>query len=309
MLKVKFYIKKIIEVIKILLFRSFRYKIRARKCIDSLLEGQVIIDVGASYYPHLKWDIFINNLKTNWIAIDPNSHNLLYCDNWLYKSKITKLPLAVSGEGGTKTLYMTNVDTGSSLLKPVMNSNWEHRVSYSYFFPLKESLIETVSLNSIIEKHVFNKPFALKIDIQGSEFDIIKNLSNHNLKNNLLAVEVENSMQAHPIMLGTTPFDVVYEFFISNKFELAFVKPISSPHRTTNNKIKSKYILNECDFVFLLRFDEIIKRDLTQCFMMLGLYYSYDLFSEILALANVIDKRDLNTKQREYLNTLIKTLR
>ena len=43
--------------------------------------------------------------------------------------------------------------------------------------------------------------------------------------------------------------------------------------------------------------------------MMLGLYYSYDLFSEILALANVIDKRDLNTKQREYLNTLIKTLR
>ena len=58
MLKVKFYIKKIIEVIKILLFRSFRYKIRARKCIDSLLEGQVIIDVGASYYPHLKWDVF-----------------------------------------------------------------------------------------------------------------------------------------------------------------------------------------------------------------------------------------------------------
>lgn len=190
-----------------------------------------------------------------------------------------------------------------------MNSNSEHRVLYSYFFSLKESLIEIVSLNSIIEKHVLNKPFALKIDIQGSEFDLIKNINNQKLKNNLLAVEVENSMQANPIMLGTTPFGVVYDFFISNKFELAFVKPISSPHRTTNKKIKSKYILNECDFVFLLRFDEIIKRDLTQCFMMLGLYYSYDLFSEILALANVIDKRDLNTKQRKYLNTLLKTLR
>ena len=309
MLKVKFYVKKIIEVIKILLFRSFRHKIKARKCIDSLLEGQVIIDVGASYYPHLKWDVFVNNLKTNWIAIDPNSHNLLYCDNWLYKSQITKLPSAVSGEGGSQTLYITNVDSGSSLLKPVMNSNSKHRVSHSYFFPLKESLIDTVSLNSIIEKHVFNKPFALKIDIQGSEFDIIKNISNHNLKNNLLGVEVENSMQANPVMSGTTSFDVVYDFFISNKFELAFIKPIPSVNRTTNKNIKSKYVLNECDLVFLLRFDEIIKRDLNQCFMMLGLYYSYDLFSEILALAEVISSRDLNPNQSNYINNLIKLLK
>jgi FkbM family methyltransferase len=308
MLKVKFYTKKIIKSIKYFLFRSFRYKIKARKCIDSLLEEQVIIDVGASYYPHLKWDIFANNIKTNWIAIDPNSHNLMYCDNWLYKSKIIKLPVAVSGEGGTKTLYITNVDSGSSLLIPKINSNSEHRVSYSYLFPLKESLIETVSLNSIIKKNVLNKPYALKIDIQGSEFDLIKNISSHNLQN-LLGVEIENSMQAVPMMHGTIPFDFVYNFFMSNKFELVFIKSMFSSHRTTNRKIKSKYVLNECDFIFLLRFDEIIKRDLNQCFMMLGLYYSYDLFSEVLALAEVISSRDLNPKQRNYISKLIKLLK
>ena len=308
MLKVKFYAKKIIEVIKILLFRSFRYKIKVRKCINSILEEQVIIDVGASYYPHLKWDIFVNNLKTNWIAIDPNSHNLLYCDNWLYKSKITKLPLAVSGEGGTKTLYITNVDSGSSLLMPRVNSNLEHRTLQSYFFPLKESLIDTVSLNSIIEKYVLNNPFALKIDIQGSEFDLIKNLTNDKLQN-LLGIEIENSMQAVPIMHGTIPFDIVYNFFISHKFELVHIKSMYDGHKTTNNSIKSKYVLNECDFVFLLRFDEIIKRDLNQCFMMLGLYYSYDLFSEILALTEVISSRDLNQSQRNFINKLIKLLK
>ena len=309
MLKIKFHIKKIIELIKFLILRSFRYKIKVRKCIDFLLDEQVIIDVGASYYPHLKWKVFVNNLKTNWIAIDPNSHNLLYCDKWLYKSKIIKLPVAVSGEGGQKTLYITNVDSGSSLLKPIINSNSEHRVSYSYFYPLRESLIDTVSLNSIIEKYVLNKPFALKIDIQGSEFDIIKNISKDKIQNNLLAIEVENSMQADPVMFGTTSFDIVYNFFISNKFELAFIKPIQSVNKTTNKKIKSKYILNECDFVFLLRFDEIIKRDLNQCFMMLGLYYSYDLFSEILALAQVISRRDLNTNQRNYINKLLNYLK
>ena len=90
------------------------------------------------------------------------------------------------------------------------------------------------------------------------------------------------------------PISIAPYFFISNKFELAFIKPIPSVNRTTNMNIKSKYVLNECDLVFLLRFDEIIKRDLNQCFMMLGLYYSYDLFSEILALAEVISSRDLN---------------
>ena len=308
MLKTKFYVKKIIEVIKILLFRSFRYKIKVRKCIDSIIEEQVVIDVGASYYPHLKWNIFANNLKTNWIAIDPNSHNLKYCDNWLYKSKIIKLPVAVSAEGGTKTLYITNIDSGSSLLMPKINSNSEHRTFRPYFFPLKESLIDTVSLNSIIEKYVIEKPFALKIDIQGSEFDIIKNISNHHLKNNLLCVEVENSMMAEPIMFGTIPFDIVYKFFISNLFELVFIKPMTADFKTTNKSIKSKYVLNECDFVFLLRFDEIIKRDLNHCFMMLGIYYSYDLFSEVLALAKVISKRDLNLSQRSHINRLIKVL-
>jgi len=124
MLKVRFFAKKIINIIKYFLLRSFRYKIRAKKCINNLLYELVIIDVGASYYPHLKWDIFVNNLKTNWIAIDPNSHNLNYCDNWLYKSKIIKLPVAVSGEGGTKKIYITNVDSGSSLLIPQINQSY-----------------------------------------------------------------------------------------------------------------------------------------------------------------------------------------
>ena len=76
------------------------------------------------------------------------------------------------------------------------------------------------------------------------------------------------------------------------------------------SSINTNYSLNEADFVFLVKHSEIIKRDISQCFSMLGIYFSYNLFAEIYSLSNeILINKNLTSIQRETLVKIINILK
>ena len=161
--KIKFSLKRILK--------GYR-KNKIEKLIDQLIVEQLCVDIGASYFPHPNWSFFINKRKTNWVAIDPNSYNLNYCDNLDFLSKINKESVALSSTGGKKTLYKTSTDSGSSLMEFAMNENNNNRINESYFFPIEKIKVDTITLNEILNKYITNKitPTILKLDIQSYEY-------------------------------------------------------------------------------------------------------------------------------------------
>lgn len=297
-------IKKIYRFI-LLLKKRERNKLKIKKRVSKLLPKNSVIDIGASYFPHGKWEIFKESSNTDWLAIDPNINNLYYCDDWKFNSKIIKLPFAVSGEGGERKLYVTNVDSGSSLLEPVINNDISHRISFDYFFPIKTQNILTIGINDILEKNVGNNPFILKIDIQGTEFEILKSINKKYL-DKILSIEMENNMQAQPVMNGTYPADIVLKFFNENNYELALITPEYGDYEHISKKLKSEFVLNECDFIYLLRYEQVIKRCLDECLFMLGVYFSYNLFLELKALTlYILENKNPNEEQKFMLNEIL----
>lgn len=291
-----------------LLKKSNRKKKVVIQNINKLLRGQTCFDIGASYYAHPNWKLFLDNEATNWISLDPIEKNLDYLKELNVKSNVSKEITALSKEGGTKTLYITNVDSGSSLLKPEVHENNKHRVEMDYFFPVIEKTIETKTINSIFEKH-FKKsyPVLLKLDIQGIEFDIIKSLEEEYLEN-VICIETEQTTLSKPLMKNSSQLNIVYEFFAEKNFELAHIKVMNCEKKNINNKIKTSYIVGETDLLFLLNPDQVINKGLPYCFAMLGVYASYNLYEEVYSFSKKLLKLEISSIERKYLNDMIKSL-
>jgi FkbM family methyltransferase len=288
---------------------SLRYNVNIE--VAKILPGTSCIDVGASYYPHPAWQVFRLSENTFWIAVEPNRQNLFYLKDWTFPAKVMPVEMGLSEKGGKQFLHVTNVDSGSSLFEPVIEKNMEHRVpNTDYFFPLKKVEIDTLTINDVIAKiESKTNPITIKIDTQGTEFSILRALEEHVIKTRLICVEVESTLLATPLMKGSSHFYEIQEFFQNRGFELVYFKPILFFSPMANKGLDSSSILNECDAVFLLRSDEIKKRNLDFQLSMVGCYVSYSLYGEALELLKYILK-SIDSKNSKYqkINELIKQL-
>jgi FkbM family methyltransferase len=233
--------------------------------------------------------------------VEPNKQNLTYITNWAWASKVQTVETGLSQSGGKQILYVTNVDSGSSLLEPVVNENMKHRVGdLSYFFPVTKKEINTITLQNVIDMHNIqpNIPIGIKLDTQGTEFSILQGLDSKIFKENVICVEIENTLLAKPFMKGSAKFQNVLAFFEENEFELVAFNPIKCNSPLVNTKLNSSSVLNECDAVFLLRHDIIKKRPLEFQTTMLGYYVSYKLYGEAFELLKYIT---LNNKSNPAL--------
>ena len=279
---------------KILYIINKRY--RRFKKLDGLITNSLpniyCVDIGASYYAHPKWGSLINSPNTKWIAIEPNEENLNYLKSWDFKSKVFSFTKGLSRDGGQKTLYKTNIDSGSSLLEPVLNLDMEHRFSEhskSYFFPLEKISIETESLNSIFQQLNYNQedPVLLKLDTQGTELRIIEGLHKKILKS-IICIELENTFQVNPVMKGASHFYETMKFMYDNDFELLAMKPIPSNAKNHISQYKPNFYLNEADCLFIKKFSYIKKASLEIQLGMLGVYITYHFYEELNALGKLI---------------------
>ena len=243
----------------------------------------ICIDVGASYYPHVKWQFLLESTNTQWIAVEPNERNIDYIHSWKWASKVKAITTGLSREGGLKTLYVTNVDSGSSLLEPVITKGMSHRIKgadLEYFFPVRTVEIDTITLPDVIENEPIDTPVFVKLDTQGSELSILEGAHELLKKNRIVGIEMESTLLAQPFMKGSKKFWEACQYLEGMGFELLDITPIRAPSKTPF----SKRYLNECDAVFALRRDIAQALPINYRVSLFSFYLTNNLFEEAMSL-------------------------
>jgi FkbM family methyltransferase len=103
----------------------------------------------------------------------------------------------VAGSDGPRTLYVSNVPTGTSILRfePDAAADCADYVDPNYHFPITEQCIETRRLSSIMDDAGEAHVDLIKLDIQGAELEALRGLGQERLSS-LLGAELEVGMHA-----------------------------------------------------------------------------------------------------------------
>lgn len=258
---------------------------RVSRLLSPYLPTAVCVDVGASYYPHGKWLTFLNAPSTQWLAVEPNEANIGYVKSWSWPCQVSACTTGLSREGGTQTLYVTNVDTGTSLLPPEITPSMKHRVTnLDYFFPVTERKIETLTLVQALTGLSVTAPVFVKLDTQGTELSILQGAQALFDARRIVGIEMESTMLAEPIMKGSGKFWQACEYMEQQGFELLHVKPIHAPSRSRKSRSQLHTFLNECDAVFALRLDVAAALAVEYRVSLLTFYLTNLFYEEALSL-------------------------
>ena len=267
----------------------------------NILPDIVCIDVGASYFEHYKWRIFLKSKKTLWIASDPNFSNLDYFKNINYNCRIKTIKDAIHIKEGLIDINITNIDSGSSVKSIEIPEIMKMRVDQNYFFPLKNTKINATTINNLLNDKInVDVPVFIKLDTQGSEFDIIKSIENLIKNNQILGIETESSLVADPCYKDGSKFHKINKFLEDNNFEL--IKLDVFTMKNSLEKKNNSFIPNECDSVFAIKQNEIKKLDLDKKKAMLAFYYCYSLYQEMnIIIENNPDLKNFLINQNHFM--------
>lgn len=258
---------------------------RISKQLSPYLPATICVDVGASYYPHGKWLVFLNAPRTQWLAVEPNEANIGYVKSWSWPCQVSACTTGLSHEGGTQTLYVTNVDTGSSLLPPEITPSMKHRVSnLDYFFPVTERRIDTLTLVQALEGPSATAPVFVKLDTQGTELSILQGAQALFDAQRIVGIEIESTLLAQPVMKGSGKFWQACEYLELQGFELLHIKPIAAVGRSGRARTGRNTYLNECDAVFALRQDVAAVMPVKYRTSLLAFYLTNLFYEEALSL-------------------------
>lgn len=260
------------------------------------------IDVGASYYPHPAWELFRLSPQTHWIAVEPNQQNLNYLSEATWPCQVTPVPEALSERGGTTKLYITNVDSGSSILEPAIPEWKKHRFDLEYFYPMQERMIETCSLASVLHRYAPIDPLLIKLDTQGSELAILRGVPAELFHDRLMCIELECTLQNEPIMKDAAHFSEVLSSMEQLGLELVCLKPIQGLLPNYSAKLKGKQVLNECDAVFMLTPDRASKLGAPFLSILVAAQIAYGLYGEAKHNTEMLVKS--NPEDNQYRNLL-----
>lgn len=293
--------------IKFLIKHVFLKNTSLKRIIDKIVPENVVIDIGASYYPHKNWWFFLNNNKTIWVAIDPNDENLDYSKKWRYKSKLRIVKQAISEKTQKKLFYKTNVDSGSSFLRPEISQNSSHRENFEYFFPLKKFIIKTLGINDLLSQSSADRFIMLKLDIQGYETKILKNI-NKSFLQSIFLIEVEQNFNLKPSMIKTEGFYELQNYLEKNEFEILDIEPIYYKNSKTKKRLKSKNIINEANIIFSKSQDFVLNKRIEDCFALISIYYTLNYYEEILGLCEKILKLKQFKSNHNEINNIIRKI-
>jgi FkbM family methyltransferase len=229
---------------------------------------------------------------------------------------------ALSGTGGERTLYITNTPTGSSLLPPKKGSIGDYPGN-SYFFPVVEEKIQTTTLHASLTDAGFPAVHGIKLDTQGTEFEIIRGLSPDQLKA-LLFVEMEISVSQSyegsdtsletviPWMrdLGLELMDLRTNRSLGNGRRLGKDKldQLFGPQRSTP-AISQRLV--EVDGIFIRDPRDLLDAgtDRSTLLRLISILCGYGLFTEAAFAADyAAEKAVIPSAEAEAISTIIKSL-
>jgi FkbM family methyltransferase len=258
---------------------------RVARVLSPHLPPTVCVDVGASYYPHVRWGVFLNAPETRWLAVEPNEKNIGYVRDWPYACNIKACTTGLSQYGGTQTLYITNVESGSSLLPPVITAAMRHRVrNLGYYFPVTERLIKTLTLLEALGDLADGTPVCMKLDTQGTELSILKGAQTLFDERLIVGIEMEATLLAEPVMAGSGKFWQACQYLEAQGMELLHLNPIPAIGRRGRIAKGRNTYLNECDAVFALRPDLAADLPVERRASLLAFYTTNLFFEEALSL-------------------------
>lgn len=276
--------------------------------ISNILPKISCIDVGASYYPHPQWSIFLNSPSVRWFAVDPNAVSLRYINEWKHSAEVHPVQVGLSRTGGRLKLYATNVDTGSSLLEPKLQESFAHRISSKeYFFPYSEHNIDTITLQKLVDGSEVLGPIFIKLDTQGTELSILQGGAKLFDEHRIVGVELESTMMAEPIMDGSGKFWQAAKFLEENNFELLTLKPI---HFSSKRKklTRGRLVVCECDMIFSIRRDIAYQLGIESQIALLAFYITNQFYEE--AILFIEDSSEvtawLNSRNIDVSNIILK---
>ena len=265
------------------LIRRYTPAAALARLLSPFLPEIVCVDVGASYFAHPTWRIFLESPSVAWVAVEPNVANISYLDTWPWACRVVPCGTGLSRSGGTKTLYVTNVDSGSSLLEPVIPPSMQHRVANpEYYFPLQEREIECTTLSEVVAEWP-QAPVFVKLDTQGSELEILRGAQALFDGSRIVGIELESTLLAQPTMHGAGRFWEACRFLEERGFELLHLNPIQGLSRFGAKAGHGRIYLNECDAVFALRWDLAQRLGVEYRIGLVAFYLSYALYEEAVA--------------------------
>ena len=305
-----------------------RYGLDQAKPYMRALVGEqrlVAVDVGAAkgILPH--WQ------KLDGIAliyqIEPRNSA---CEELVQINKLGRHPdlyrvlcAAVAGSSGPRTLYVSRVDTGTSLFYPDIAAAPDAGayVSLEYFFPITEQTIDTQTLDSLLAGSDERQVDLIKLDIQGAELEALQGLGAGRL-NDLLAVEVEVGLSN--IYKEAGDFHRIQEFMKDGQFELFDVRvarahlPAGGSDSYYQTRIFSVYPNSptisaralEFDAVYFRKRSKVLEtRDPDKIRRMLACYLAYNFFAEAYSLVEESEKlRIVSPQLSAQLRELIVTI-
>jgi FkbM family methyltransferase len=295
-----FILPKSLKLKLISVVRKLNFHLKLSDQISLVIPQMICVDVGAAHFPHSKWQLFLRAKNTNWLAVEPNEDNMNYVKEWKWPCKVTQINSGLSKDGGLQTLFVTNVDTGSSLLPPIISPSMEHRISkinLEYFFPVKKMSIDTVTLADLLKNFQKTLPVIIKLDTQGTELSILEGAQELFNSNRIVGIELESTLLAEPIMKGSGKFWQVCEFLEKFGFELLDIDIITATSHLKKKSVRHKVYLNECDALFVLRRDIVTKLSINHKLVLLAIYSSYRFYKEVLSFL------ELDNELVYYLNS------
>jgi len=291
--------------------RRFTAKARLERALSPYLPEVTCVDVGASYYPHAKWHLFLESPATNWIAVEPNSANLGYIETWKWRSRVCTCTTGLSDSGGERTLFVTNVDSGSSLLEPRVLPSMSRRIrDLDYFFPLRKQTINTLTLMQAAADSKPDTPMFVKLDTQGTELSILSGADQWIREHRIVGIEMEATLLAQPIMQGGSKFWEASRYLEEAGFELLLIHPIYGPSRIGVKRPRGVTFINECDAVFAVRPDVAASLPVAHRIGLFAFYLCNRLFEEgLLMLDEDVEIRSIMSQRGCNIETLRSIIR
>ncbi|MEM6639458.1 MAG: FkbM family methyltransferase [Pseudomonadota bacterium] len=143
----------------------------------------------------------------------------------------TVRPVAVTRDGGDRTLYVTNAPSGSSMFNPDTPLLQQY-VNDSYLYPIKTITVPTEPIRRELDQLGETDPDLMKLDIQGCELEVLEGLG-EDVLGNVLCIETEAAMRDRGE--GYPTFHDLHSFLSNAGFELVNIWPVTT-HRTKNGE-------------------------------------------------------------------------
>ena len=215
---------------------------------------------------------------------------------------IKYFPFALGKKNEKRKLYITESPMCTSLYKPNEKLlNLYHELQYMNL--KKESEIETITLDSFVNKHSIDTIDFIKIDVQGAELDIFK--GSKKLLNNVLKIvcEVEFLPLYHnqPLFGDITQFLGKYNFMF-NKFLGLSGRTLKPLVANKDKNFASQHMWTDAVFIqHINKIKNLNDEKLLKLSVLAAIYNSLDLTCFYLFL---YDERNSSTLAKDWMRNL-----